>query len=160
MKSTDQAPFPHNDPLRHVRQYVARELSQYPIYNTLIRDTTDDIRELDEKLLRATAASPAGSGSGTHFESGPQEMIPIRREILQAKLGMYQWRVRKTEMGLKYFEKNPEILKIIQVKYFTSHDLTTDQLIDELGYNTRRTRYYAKVGEIIQVFGKYYEVMP
>lgn len=160
MKSTDQAPFPHNDPLRHVRQYVARELSQYPIYQQLIYDINDEIQALDGKLLRATAASETGGGICQSAEPNPVEQMHVRRELLEAKLKHYQWRIQKTERGLRYFEKNQEIMIIIKTKYLTSHDLTTDQLIDELGYNTRRTRYYAKVGEIIQVFGKYYEVMP
>jgi hypothetical protein len=132
----------------------------YPIYKKLIDDTKAEINELRNHLALCCKTSNSGGGGHGGTTTDSVQEYAVRIATLEADLEHYRWRVKKTEKGLKYFESNKELMELITQKYFVCNDWDNTMIMAKLGYSTRPGRYYGLLKQIIEVFGKFYKVMP
>jgi hypothetical protein len=166
MKSTDKAAAEtscitrHDNHFGHIKRYVSQELARYPIYKQMIDDTKAELNELRNHLALCCKVTDGIGGGRSGAVSNSVEEYNIKISILDENLKHYRWRMRKTAMGLKYFENNKEIMKLINLKYFVCHDWDNATLLTKLGYGTRPDRYYRNIKTIVEIFGKFYGVMP
>ena len=160
MKSTDKAAAEtatitrHDNPFSHAKRYVSQELAKYPIYKQLINDTKAELNELKNHVALCCKVTDGNGGGHSGAVSNSVEEYNIRISILEENLAHYCWRVKKTEKG------NKELMELITQKYFVCNDWDNTMIMAKLGYSTRPDRYYRNIKTIVEIFGRFYGVMP
>ena len=136
----------------HVKSYIERELKMCATYQSLIRELKHDLEEISEQYRCINLSTPGGGVS----ENTMVEVIAMQRQAIESTIKDLEWRVRKIELGLNLL--NDEQRKIVNCR--VEGYLTQEILIDELGYNSNRNKFYEMIYDANYKIGVMLGVMP
>ena len=138
----------------HVKSYIDHELKMKQTYQAMISELKYDLEEVSRQYKGAALKETGGNGYQTNTMV---EIAAMQKEVIEGKIRDLEWRMRKIDRGLTLL--NGDQLKIVECK-MAGYNLSYERIMNELGYDTNRNKFFEMLYDIQFKLGVMLGVMP